>query len=289
MLKLAARPNLKSEIRNPKSERSPNTEFRIVLSLCGLRVSHFGLRICFGFRISDFGFQNRLGRARFGLVFGLVLSWAALAGLNLSHATDSHPVLSAWLAAQTNFQTWSADFTQTRTLKSLTQPLIATGHVWFAAPNRFRWELGSPAQTIAVRQPDQMLVIYPRLNRAERYPLNGEHNGAWKDTLALLEAGFPRSQRELENRFRVLSLLNSNEVCEAILQPRSPAARRMMPQIKVAFGTSDFSLRATELQFADGSTMRNDFTNAQVNLKLEETVFAPKLEAEVKVVEPLKR
>src|SRR5439155_15779050 len=107
-----------------------------------------------------------------------------------SPATDTNSLVSSWLGAQTNIQTWSAEVIQTRTLKSLTQPLTATGHVWFAAPNRFRWELGAPPQTIALRQADQMLVVYPRLSRAEKYPLTGDHTGPWRDTLALLEAGF---------------------------------------------------------------------------------------------------
>src|SRR5690242_4121856 len=63
-----------------------------------------------------------------------------------ARAAETSTILSTWLNAQTNIQSWSADFVQTRTLKSLTQPLTATGHIWFAAPNRFRWELGNPPQ-----------------------------------------------------------------------------------------------------------------------------------------------
>src|SRR6266581_4757742 len=58
---------------------------------------------------------------------------------------DTRSLLAQWLSAQTNLQTWSADVTQTRSLKTLTQPLTARGRVWFAAPNRFRWELLEPS------------------------------------------------------------------------------------------------------------------------------------------------
>src|SRR4051812_40808007 len=88
--------------------------------------------------------------------FFLLLSLSL--GCFCAQAADAFPV-SAWLAAQTNLQTWSADLTQTRRLKTLTQPLTSTGHVWFVAPNQFRWEIGSPAQTIAVRAGEEMLVI----------------------------------------------------------------------------------------------------------------------------------
>lgn len=207
-----------------------------------------------------------------------------------SVCADLNPTVVAWLNAQTNIHTWSAEVTQTRTLKTLTQPLVAQGHVWFAAPNRFRWEIGDPPSTIALRQAEQMLVIYPRLKRAEKYPLTGEQTGPWKDTLALLEAGFPRSQAELESRFRILSQFSSNQHYQITLQPRSASARRMMPEIKISFQTNDFTLLATELQFADGSTMRNDFRNAVLNPKLDEAVlFEPRLEADYKVIEPLKK
>jgi outer membrane lipoprotein-sorting protein len=200
--------------------------------------------------------------------------------------TSDNPALLGWLAAQTNIQTWSADFVQTRNLASLTRPLTATGKVWFAAPNRFRWELGQPARTIAVRETDQLLVIYPRLKRVERYPLDSRQAGPWKDTLALLDAGFPRSRAEVESRFNILSQQAVGGADEVALQPKSETARHFMPKITIGFDPASFSLLSTELQFADGSTMRNAFTNAVVNPALDPSLFEPALEPDWKVTEP---
>jgi outer membrane lipoprotein-sorting protein len=213
---------------------------------------------------------------------------AVAAAALLTHAAENTAALSGWLSAQTNIQTWSADLTQTRRLKTLTQPLVSTGHVWFAAPNKFRWEIGSPAQTIAVRSGDELQVIYPRLKRVEKYPLKSEKMGQWKDTLALLEAGFPRSESDLERQFKLLALNTSNDVTSVALEPKSSSARKMMPRITIAFSTNDFSLRATELQFGDGSTMRNDFRNPQLNPQIAPEQFAPKLDPAFKIVEPVK-
>ena len=49
--------NPNSEFRRPKSERSPNSEFRICKTGDGRACSAFGLRISFVFRTSDFGFE----------------------------------------------------------------------------------------------------------------------------------------------------------------------------------------------------------------------------------------
>jgi outer membrane lipoprotein-sorting protein len=219
-----------------------------------------------------------------------LIALLGLAGARLpANAAGITPLVASWINAQTNVQSWEADFLQTRSLKALEHPLTATGHVWFAAPNRFRWELGHPAQTIAVRAPAEMLVIYPRLKRVERYPLTGGQTGPWRDALGLLEAGFPRSQAELESQYQILSQTVTNQTGELTLQPRSEAARRMMPQIKIDFDTTTFSLRATELQFADGSTMRNDFKDSKENPKIDDRLFAPAIPADDKVIEPLKK
>lgn len=202
---------------------------------------------------------------------------------------ETEALLSRWFQQQTNVQTWSAGFVQTRQLKTLSRPLESTGQVWFAAPNRFRWELGTPAQTIALRTTNELYVIYPRLKRAERYPLSPEATGPWRDALTLLEAGFPRDRAELESRFEITSQAITNELCVLTLQPKSAGARKLMPQLRIGFATNDFSLRLTELQFADGSTLRNDFTNSVLNAPLDETRFTPALGSAIQVTEPLKR
>lgn len=201
--------------------------------------------------------------------------------------TAAEPLLRSWFAAQTNIQTWSARFTQTRTFKSLSQPLTEHGRVWFAQPNRFRWELGDPARTIAVRATNQMLVIYPRLKRAERYDL--DNAGPWRDALALLETGFPRSEQQMRSSFEILSQVITNQNCELTLQPKSANARKMMPRIRLAFSTNDFSLRATELVFADGSSMRNDFQDPVLNPKIDPQSFTPEIGPDFKTIEPLKQ
>lgn len=198
-------------------------------------------------------------------------------------------LLGPWLTAQTNLHSWSAEFVQTRTLKALTQPLVAQGRVWFAVPNRFRWELGRPAQTIAVREADEMVILYPRLKRAERYPLTDASPGPWRDALTLIEAGFPQSQAGLEAQFIILGIQDTNGIRRVRLEPRSAGARRLLPEIQVGFSPADGALRSTQLTFADGSTLHNRFTNAVLNPVLEPDLFRAVVPPEFKVVEPARR
>jgi outer membrane lipoprotein-sorting protein len=204
-------------------------------------------------------------------------------------AADINGVLDAWFSAQKNLHTWSADFTQTRALKTLTQPLVARGCIAFAMPDEFRWELGQPAQTIALRHDDEMFVIYPRLKRAEKYSLGAGTPTEWRDTMSLLQSGFPRDRKEFDSQFQILSLTETNGIWQMSLQPKSKFARQMMPELRIGLATNDFSLASTELIFVDGSRLRNDFTNAVLNPPLDKKNFEWSPPDDFKVTNPFAR
>jgi outer membrane lipoprotein-sorting protein len=205
-----------------------------------------------------------------------------------ARAGAPEPLVERWFAAQTNLHTWTADFVQTRSLKALSQPLIGSGKVWVTAGGKFRWEMGRPAQTIALRQPDQLLIIYPRLKRAEKYPLAGVPPGPLKDALALLDASVPRDRATMEQRFRLLSASLTNSVLEMALQPKSTSARKFITGVLIGFRTNDFAIASTEMRFTDGSILRNDFNQVLTNPPIDPALFEPKLPADYAVVEPLR-
>ena len=216
-----------------------------------------------------------------------IFALAVLSALHAAGTDETNSVLDAWFAAQAGVHTWSADFVQTRALKTLTQPLVAKGRLAFAMPDDFRWELGQPAQTIALRHGDEMFVIYPRLKRAEHYPMGAGTPAEWRDTMSLLQAGFPRDRAEFSAQFQILSLTQTNGDWLFALQPKSPYARQMMPELHLGLATNNFSLASTELIFVDGSTMRSDFTNAVINPALDTNLFQWTPPADYQITNPL--
>ena len=204
-------------------------------------------------------------------------------------AIETNAVVTAWLGSQASIRTLTADLIQTRKLKALADPLVTKGRLWFEPPDRFRWELGVPAQTIVVRDGKDLLMISPRLKRVERYPMDGSAKGPWTDALSLLESGFPRDAASFHRQYHVRSLAETNGVFEFRIQPASPGARRMITGILLVVGTNDFGLQASELSLADGSVVRNDFGNVRLNAKLETNTFAPAITADFKIVEPWKK
>ncbi|MGH7952330.1 MAG: LolA family protein [Limisphaerales bacterium] len=209
----------------------------------------------------------------FRRLFFVFLALEIFFTLQNSRATETNSVLDSWFAAQKNIKTWSADFIQTRTFKTLTQPLIGKGRVWFSAPNDFRWELGRPVRTIALRHGDEMFIIYPSLKRAEKYPMGANAPEQLRNAMSLLNAGFPRSREAFDSQYKILSLAETNGVWQLKLQPKNSGARQMMSELQIGLATNNFSLASTELIFADSSRMRNDFTNVVLNPALDKKLF----------------
>lgn len=193
--------------------------------------------------------------------------------------------LAKVLKLSAELESWDADFKQIRTLKTLREPLVAEGHVWYQAPDTFLWRLGNPARTLALKAEPDMWVIYPRLKRAEKYGLETE--GPWKDALALMEAGFPRSRERLDSSFEWSWSAPQDQIPDssaeetatsevsAILKmvPKSENSKRWIESITVEFDFNQGVLAASELKFTDGSTMRNEFSNFRKNPEFDEDWF----------------
>jgi outer membrane lipoprotein-sorting protein len=110
-----------------------------------------------------------------------------------------------------------------------------------------------------------------------------------KDALALMDASLPRDRATMEERFRLLSAAETNSLLQMTLQPKSASARKFISEILIAFRTNDYAIAVTELRFADGSSLRNDFTNTVLNRPIAPALFEANLTPDFTVVEPLRQ
>lgn len=188
-------------------------------------------------------------------------------------AEPGEEALDAWLERQGRIETWSADVVQTRKLKALTRPLESRGRVWFVRPNRFRWELGSPPRTIAVRTGEELRVAYPRLGVVERYRYDDRQDPALRHALDLLEVGLPADPQAFRARYELVRGEQSEGAWRFELVPRQEEARRLIERVRLEVATGDSRLLATELVFPDGSQLRNDFSNHQLDPDLPDDLF----------------
>jgi outer membrane lipoprotein-sorting protein len=184
---------------------------------------------------------------------------------------DLAPV-KKWIARQDEFRSVAADFTQTRALRVLKDPVATPGRLWFTAAGALRWELGSPAKTIVVRKGDDTLIINPAKKTAERQPAEGSP-GARPGIGAMMRFPLARDFADFQRQFEVLALSSANNRTRMEIAPRDPQTRKFMKVIKIEFDSANGHLHAFEMAFKDGSSLRNEFSNVRVNQKFARDLF----------------
>ncbi len=203
------------------------------------------------------------------LLTALLLATAASPAAELDFA----PV-KKWIARQEDFRAVTADFTQTRSLRALKSPLASEGRLWFKAPSSFRWEVGTPAKTIVLRQGDTIFVIQPAKKRAERSAADAKADKPSPlQAMGMMSFPFARDFADFQRQFETLSITTEGPRCHLEVLPRDAQARKFLSALKLDFDTTTGHLLGFEMATRDGSALHNEFTNVQVNPKIPASVF----------------
>lgn len=161
----------------------------------------------------------------------------------------------AWLAAQKNAPDLRVEFSITKILPTLKEPVQAPGRFWNYADGRFRWETGKPATSVLVY--DGVTLQTWEAGENQWRKLNPNHRGMrlWMDFLGgqkLTEAGMLKD-------FLITAPAAGKPLAKVILEPKSPQARRNMPQIVLTFNTLEQRLVQMLVQQGDGGSQTMDF------------------------------
>ncbi len=200
------------------------------------------------------------------LVF--LLSLCAVLPAPAADAPDLAP-LKKWLAGQASVRTVQADFTQTRTFHALRDPIASPGHLAFSAPHSFRWELGDPPKTVVLRQGETFYLIQPAKKHAERRLAADVDNQAAGGGMPMMDFPFARNFDDFNRRFEVLAVVTQGTRCHVEMLPRDPQMRKFLQVAKIDFDIDTGYLLSFEFVTRDGSSMRNDFTNVRLNVRIE--------------------
>ncbi len=177
------------------------------------------------------------------------------------------------MASQKDVRSVSADFIQTRALRTLRSPLSSKGRLWFKAPDWFRWELGTPPKTIIIGTPKGLTIIQPEKKLARRKPLAPPGTPSEAEALGMIRFPGGGSFEEFERQVKVLALEKSGANCRLTMLPRDAQAARRLSAINLTFDTETGHWISFEMVTREGSSIRNEFRNVEINPKIERALF----------------
>lgn len=191
------------------------------------------------------------------------------AGAAETKTLDLRPV-KKWLASQEKIRSLRADFTQTRAFRSLENPFVSTGTFWFQAPVSFRVELGDPPKMVSLRKKDTIYLIQPQKKRAELHAVDELKS---KTNPALFKFPIAKDYDDFARQFELRDVTVNGSRAQIEVMPRDPSIRKVVTWAKFDFDTEAGRLYSVEMAFKDGTSMRNEFSNVQINPKVDPALF----------------
>lgn len=187
----------------------------------------------------------------------------------LAHAAPDTSVLDAWLKRQTSINTLESDFVQERRLPSLKQPVSTPGKLIMQKPDKLRWELGNPIETLAVSDGITMTLLQASDKSARQVAKDSPQ----AKQFSFLGGSALSSPEALREAFDVTDSRVTSGIHQYTLQPRERRMKANVPWVFLDIDPSTNELRALELEMKDRSRIRTVFSNTKLNGKLPASAF----------------
>ena len=207
--------------------------------------------------------------------------------LSAAEGPDLAPV-KRWIEHGASVRSVKAEFVQERQLRSLKRPLVSEGVFQFSAPESFRWQLGQPAQTVAIRKgAGELVVLRPNKKKALRYSPEALAGAGPRGAAGFLTAGFPRDFETFQKTFSVTAVEREGgdyRFTASLNDRRTALALR-----KIVFTVNAETLqpKSVYLRFRDGSSITTRFTAIHENARVDPGVFGYDLTGyEVEIAKP---
>jgi outer membrane lipoprotein-sorting protein len=213
---------------------------------------------------------------RLGIIPLLALSIAAAppdsAVFKRAGTARAAEVLKQFDAARRQSATFSADVVETKYLSILKEPVVSRGHVDFAAPGKFRWELREPSRSLTICDGTQLWMHYPDFNETEHYVLSGSIGKTARQAIAPLLAAFASGAGEWQKHYDVgISEAPGWVLFE--LTPHDQAVREMVRSVRLWMEAASFKLHQMELTTAAGDRTVTEFSNVKLGEPIPDAAF----------------
>ncbi len=185
---------------------------------------------------------------------------------------DNGP-LDTWLKRQATITSLDADFIQERKLPALKNPVTTKGRISFAKPDKVRWQLGDPVETLAVSDGVTLTLIDTAAKTARKTGVNSPQAARF----SLLSGKAFDTAENFQQAFEIIESRVTSGIHQYTLKPKDRKTRSQIPWIFLDIDPEKNELRAMEMELQDKSRVRTIFQNVKFNGKLDDTLFKPDL------------
>lgn len=181
--------------------------------------------------------------------------------------------LETWLKRQSSISSLDAAFTQERKLPALKNPTTTEGRLCFVKPDKIRWQLGDPFETLAVSDGTTLTLVESGTKTARRTGVNSPQAARF----SLLSGRAFDSPETFYQAFEIIEARVTSGIHQYTLKAKDRRVRSQIPWIFLDIDPEKNELRALEMELQDKSRLRTVFHNPRFNVKLDDALFKPDL------------
>jgi len=194
------------------------------------------------------------------------------AGALAAGADDGMPgFFRDWIAAQKKAPDLRVEFTITKTMPALKEPVKLVGRFWSYADGRFRWETGRPATSILVYDGATMQSWEAAENHWRKLDPKSRGMRLWMDFLG----GQKLTEADLLKDFLITAPAAGKSLASVTLEPRSARVKRDVPGIDLKFNLGERRLVQMFIRQGDGGSQQMDFGEPKRMTAADRAVVPP--------------
>ena len=198
------------------------------------------------------------------VAFSLIVS----AQMQLSES-QSNEVIASLTKAAASMQSMQCRFVQEKTSSMLAEPQIAEGKMYYAAPDRMRWEYTTPYAFALVVNGERLVKVTD--GKAE--VLEGNAGRMYQGMVNLI-IGSASGKKLFDTTVFDIVLYDDNGFWLADMTPKRRDMKRMFSQLVFRFDKKTNGISCVEFVEAGGGITSIRFEEIKVNEAIGEEVFA---------------
>lgn len=222
------------------------------------------------FRVSD---SNPLIFNLMRLLF-LSMSLLLCSSLLADIAVDQLSPVRQWIDRQSSVTSVEASFVQERHFKALKRPIIHAGKLWFKSPSLFRWQIGTPVESVAIKRRSELFLLRPQKMTGEHFTQSSDRLRRTAPGTLFFDLGFPRSHEDFTEKFTVTNVTlmdGSYYISVKVNDIRTSLALR---KIVFEVDAKSFRTKGIVMRFRDSSSVNTRFSAVRENSSLDDSLFS---------------
>lgn len=201
----------------------------------------------------------------FSLVLTVLLTMAPVAAQRVNEAA----VIRQINAAASKLRTMQCDFVQTKYMRMLNDKMVSRGRMYYAQPNRLRWEYTSPYTYVFVLNNSQVLMSKGRKSQV----VDVNQSKVFKEITRIMMNSVVGKCLSDGKDFKT-SIAATQSEWIATLVPLKKNMRQMFKTIKIHFNKQRSMVSVVELYENNGDRTVIELKNVRANQNINANLFS---------------